>query len=136
MPVPCSEIVCVPALSEMVTLPVKVPTAVGLNVIEIVQLRPAATDVPHVSVSAKLALTALPEIESAAVPPFVSWTLLVALLAVTATEPNVCDVAESVTLCAFAPGAAMPKSRIRIENPTATRNRLFTFINASLSSGN
>src|SRR5579864_3794733 len=51
-PVPARDTVCgLPvALSVMVMVPVCVPVAVGVNVTLIVQLPPAAADVPHVFV--------------------------------------------------------------------------------------
>ena len=41
------------ALSAMLTAPVRVPVAVGVNVTLMVQEAPAATELPQVSVSAK-----------------------------------------------------------------------------------
>jgi hypothetical protein len=41
------------ALSEMLTAAVRVPVAVGVNVMLIVQLPPAATELPQVFVSEK-----------------------------------------------------------------------------------
>jgi hypothetical protein len=54
VPVPVRLIVCgLPdALSVMVTVPVRVPVAVGLKVTLILQFPPAATEVPHVFVCA------------------------------------------------------------------------------------
>ena len=54
VPVPESAMVCglLLALSEMVIAPVRSPTVVGVNVTLIVQLPPAATEVPQVLVSA------------------------------------------------------------------------------------
>jgi hypothetical protein len=54
VPVPVRLTVCgLPAaLSEMLTNAVRVPVAVGLNVTLIVQLPPAATELPQVLVSA------------------------------------------------------------------------------------
>jgi hypothetical protein len=53
-PVPVTLTVCgLPAaLSEMLTVAVRVPVTVGVNVTLIVQLPPAATELPHVLVSA------------------------------------------------------------------------------------
>lgn len=99
-PVPDNEIVCVPRLSVMVTEPVSVPVAVGTKVMEMVQFLPAATEVPQVLASVKLVLAAMLTFASAAVPLLVSLTDAVLLLALTATEPKVCDVAESVAVCA------------------------------------
>ena len=52
-PVPDKLDVCVPALSVTVSVPVRAPAAVGVNVTLIVQLEFAATVVPQLSVSAK-----------------------------------------------------------------------------------
>src|ERR1035437_3940002 len=51
------------ALSVIVTLPVRVPSAVGVKVTEMLQLPPAGTDVPQLLVSAKS-------------PPFAPVTLM------------------------------------------------------------
>ncbi len=53
-PVPDRLAVCVPALSFTVSVPVRVPTAVGVNVTLIVQLEFAASDVPQLSVSREI----------------------------------------------------------------------------------
>jgi len=54
-PVPVSEIVCglLEALSVSVSVPVRVPAAVGVNFTLIVQLAPAATELPQVPSPAK-----------------------------------------------------------------------------------
>lgn len=54
VPVPERLMVCglLPALSEMVIAPVNGPTVVGVNVTLIVQLPPAATELPQVLVCA------------------------------------------------------------------------------------
>lgn len=132
VPVPCNVIVCVPTVSVIVIAPVSTPIAVGLKVIEMVQFLPAATEVPQVFVSAKLALAAMLSIARAAVPPFVSLTELVPLVALTATEPKVCEVAESVTLWACALGTDIAKSNSAIpKNPIPERN--FENIKTSLA---
>jgi hypothetical protein len=50
IPVPFTAIVCglLPALSEMVTVPDAVPATVGVNVTVMLQVAPAAMEVPHV----------------------------------------------------------------------------------------
>ena len=53
VPVPVKLTVCVPTASMMVTVPVRVPTAVGVKVTLIVQLEFPASDEPQLSVSAK-----------------------------------------------------------------------------------
>lgn len=77
-PVPVSGIVCgLPAaLSVIVTAPVRVPVAVGLNATLIVQPAPAATELPQVPplANAKSPLTARLEIVSEALPELVSVT--------------------------------------------------------------
>ena len=83
VPVPVRLTVCgLPeALSVMLKVPVRVPDAVGVNVTLIVQLAPAATEPPHVSVSAKSALAAiLPVIVRAALPVLDSVTVCAALV--------------------------------------------------------
>ncbi len=130
-PVPVKEIVCVPTLSIIVTFPVSGPITVGVKVIDIVQLLPAAREtgkavVAQLFVAVKFVpvafvlLAPILSIVSAAVPPLVSLTELAPLVALTATDPKVCEVAESVTLWASALGdiaksnSAMPKSPKKI----------------------
>ena len=52
-PVPVSVTVCglVDALSVMVTAPFRVPVAVGVKVTEMVQVAPAASEVPQLLVA-------------------------------------------------------------------------------------
>jgi hypothetical protein len=108
----------------MVIAPVSVPGAVGVKVIEMVQFLPAATELPQVFVSAKFALAAILTGESAVVPLFVSRTEAVPLVALTATEPKVCDVAESVAVWAWALGTDIAKSRMAMTNgPINTADR-------------
>jgi len=138
-PVPCNVIVCVPTLSVMVIAPVSTPVVVGVKVIEMVQLLPASKvpgvpEVRQVFVSAKLVLAAILSIVSAAVPPLVSLTELVPLVALTATEPKVCDVAESVTLWACALGTDTAKSnRAMPRTPKKIVDRCFDIIKTSLA---
>ncbi len=83
VPVPVRLTVCgLPeALSVMLKVPVRVPDAVGVNVTLMVQLAPAATEPPQVSVSAKSPLAAiLPVIVRAALPLLDSVTVCAALV--------------------------------------------------------
>ena len=57
-------------MSAMVTAPVRGPVAVGVKVTEMVQLAPAAKEVPHVFVSPKSPLAAMLLMLRAAVPLF------------------------------------------------------------------
>jgi hypothetical protein len=63
------------ALSVMVTVPVRLPAAVGVNVTEMVQFAPAATLVPQVWVCAKSPDIAIEVTVKAVVPEFVSVTV-------------------------------------------------------------
>jgi len=101
-PVPCRDIESVLGIpsSTMVTVPAKVPSAVGANVIEIVQLLLAATDVPQVFVSVKPGVAVILITLTAAVLRFVSRTFVV-LDALTATDPKLWEVDDNVTVCAW-----------------------------------
>lgn len=81
LPVPVSLTVCgLPlALSVMVMEPVRVPVAVGVNVTLIVQGAFGANELGH-ELDLKSPLVAMPEIESVAVPVFVSVTFCEALV--------------------------------------------------------
>jgi hypothetical protein len=59
------------ALSLIVTVPVRLPVAVGLKVTLMVQLPPAATELPQLSVSAKSPLTAMLVMAKLMVPALV-----------------------------------------------------------------
>ena len=59
------------ALSLIVTVPVRVPAAVGLKVTLMAQLPPAATELPQLSVSAKSPLTAMLVMARLTVPALV-----------------------------------------------------------------
>lgn len=76
-PVPVRLTVCepVPALSVIVTAPVRVPAAVGVKVTLIEQMLPAAIVPGQVSVSAKSPLAAMPVTVRSAVPVFVNDTV-------------------------------------------------------------
>jgi len=71
------------ALSETVTLPVKVPPAAGVKVIEMIQLAPALTLAPQVLVWAKSPLTIKPVMLSGPSPVLVRVTLCSALVVLT-----------------------------------------------------
>ena len=75
--VPDRLTVCVPlpALSVMVSVPLRVPVAVGLNVTAIPQFAPAAIKLPQLFVCEKLPLVATLEMVSGAVPAFESVTV-------------------------------------------------------------
>ena len=74
MPVPDKLTVCVfgEELSAIVSVPVRLPPAVGLKVTVMKQLEPAAKLEPQVFVWAKSPLAEIPEIVRAALPPLVS----------------------------------------------------------------
>jgi hypothetical protein len=81
-PVPFWLMVCgdPAALSAMLTAPVRVPLAVGVNVTPMVQEAPAATELPQVLVSAKSPLAEMLVMLSVPVPVLVSvedWGALV-----------------------------------------------------------
>ena len=71
------------ALSVTVMVPGWLPVAVGVNVTLIVQFPPAATELPHVLVSAYCVLAAMLVTLSAAVPVLVSVTVCAALVVFT-----------------------------------------------------
>src|SRR5512135_203946 len=81
----------------MVSAPFRWPTAPGVNVTLIVQLPPVFTDAPHVLVCANSPDAAIPEIESAPVPVFVSVTVCGALVVWTGSPANVKLVGASAT---------------------------------------
>ena len=90
-PVPVNATVCgLPdASSLIVSVPVIVPDAFGVNVTLIVQLALAATEVPQLLVSAKLVLTAIPVIFKVESPGLDRVTLCAALVELTAWSPKV-----------------------------------------------
>ena len=99
-PVPLKATVCgePPALSVIVSVPERAPAAVGVKVIEIVQLAPIARLLPQVLISEKSPETAIAPSVSAAVPELVRITVCTALVV-----PIVCDgkvrlVGESVAV--------------------------------------
>jgi len=82
MPVPVRFMVCElsAALSVIVTAPVRVPVAVGVNLTLIWQLDPAASGDLHVVVREKAPLVAMLVIFSAAVPVLARVTVCAALV--------------------------------------------------------
>jgi hypothetical protein len=102
VPVPVSETICVPAPSLMTTVPVRVPAAVGVNVIVSVHVPFAAIglDEEHVSVSAKSPLTVTLLMLRALLPLFVKVTDCELLVVFTVSLPNVRLVGDRL-----APGA-------------------------------
>src|SRR5437016_14500472 len=99
-PVPVMLMVCgLPAmLSVIVTAPVRMPVAVGVNVTLMVQLAPAATDVPQVLVCMKSPLATMLVTLSAAFPVLFSVTDCAALVVPTSWFANVRLVGERLTL--------------------------------------
>jgi len=99
VPVPFRLTMCgLPAASSViVTAPVRIPVAVGVNLTLILQLDPAVSDEPHVVVSEKSPLTAMLVIFSAAVPVFFNVTLCDALVVPTLREPKLKLVGERLT---------------------------------------
>ena len=81
-PVPLRLTICgLPAaLSVTLKLPVRVPDAVGVNVILMLQFPPGASEAPHVLVAAKSPLATMLVIVSAALPVFDSVTVCAALV--------------------------------------------------------
>src|SRR5436305_136269 len=82
VPAPESVTLCgLPAaLSVIVTAPVRVPVAVGVNVRLMAQFAPAASDVPQVVVCAKSPMAAMPVMVRAVLPVFESVTVCAALV--------------------------------------------------------
>ena len=80
-PVPVKPTVCglLGALSAIESVPVRWPAAVGVNVTAIVQLAPAATELPQALVCAKSPDAVTPEMVNDALPVFVSVTVCAAL---------------------------------------------------------
>jgi hypothetical protein len=105
-PPPLRDTVCgeLPALSVIVTVPVRVPAAVGVKVTEIVQLAPAATPVPQLCVSAKSPEAAIDAIVRGALPELVSFTVWAALVVPSVCEAKVRPVGERVTTGAVTTG--------------------------------
>src|SRR5690242_11434717 len=90
VPVPERVIVCglLAALSEMVIAPVCSPAVVGVNVTLIVQLAPAATEMPQLFVCANCPLETILVMLSDAVPVFLSVTDFAALVVFTRWPPK------------------------------------------------
>jgi hypothetical protein len=90
-PVPLSEVFCgLPAASSVaLSVPVRVPPAVGVNVTLIVQFVPGARVAPQLFVSAKSPLAVMLEMLSTAFPEFVNLTSCAGLVVPGARLPNV-----------------------------------------------
>jgi hypothetical protein len=90
------------ALSVKVMAAVRLPTADGVNPTVIVQLLPAASELPQVFVSGKsealAPVTAMLDIAKAAVPLFVTVTTCVAVLVPTVWLPKAKRLADSPTV--------------------------------------
>ena len=84
------------ALSATVSVPVRCPVVVGVNVTAIEQLAPAATELPHALVCAKSPETVMPVTASAVVPALPSVTVCGALVVCTVWLLNARLVVESV----------------------------------------
>lgn len=102
VPVPVRLTVCgLPlALSVMVIEPVRVPVAVGVNVTLIVQGVLAARELGH-ELEAKSPLITMLEMESVAVPVFVSVTVCDALVVFSNWLPKIRPVGDRVTAGLF-----------------------------------
>lgn len=85
------------ALSVSVTVPARVPTAVGVNFTLIWQLDPAASDDLQVVVREKLALATMLAILSAPVPVLVTVTVCAVLVVPTVCAANVKLVVDRLT---------------------------------------
>jgi hypothetical protein len=94
--VPLRETFCAPLERLIVSVPVRVPAAVGENVTVIVQLFPAAIDDVQVVVAAKSPLVVTPLFVTAAVPLFLTVTVMPALVVPVACCGNVRLVGETV----------------------------------------
>ena len=104
-PVPVNVMVWVPgeALSVITMLPVAAPRVAGVKVTVMSHLVPGATEVPQLSVSAKLPLaTILAMLTAIVLLLLLSLTVLLALVDPTPTEPNESEVVERVTTWACA----------------------------------
>jgi ABC-type transport system involved in cytochrome c biogenesis permease subunit len=97
--VPESEIVCglPPASSVIVNVPALAPLVVRVKVTLIAHWTAAATEAPHVSVSEKSLLTAMPVIFKMSLPVFFSVSVWAALLVPTIWLPNARLVEERLT---------------------------------------
>src|SRR6267378_6356778 len=113
-PVPVNGTVCglPPALSVIVSVPVRAPTAVGANVTLIMQFAPAAREagsVPHVFVSTKSPEAATVLIVNVLVPVFVRVTVFAALVVV-----SNCPLKDRLVGASPTPGAAADPVPLRL----------------------
>jgi hypothetical protein len=104
LPVPVRFSVCgeFDAVSVIVSVPVRVPTLVGVNVTLAVQLPPPASVLPHVLVSAKSPVVAN-EIVVDSPPVFFTVTTLAALVVPSVCAANVSVVGVAVTITGAVP---------------------------------
>jgi hypothetical protein len=105
VPTPLSETLCVPTLSTMDRVPVRVPAAEGRNATEIVHEAPAARDPPQVCVWKKSPLAEMLLMLSEAFPVFDSLTDWEALVVPFRWLPKVREDGDTF---AVATGAATP----------------------------
>lgn len=99
-PVPARETVCDPVERLMVSVPVAVPTVVGVKVTVTVQDLPARIVAVHVEVSAKLPVADAPVYETEVVPVFVIVTFCPALLTLSTCGGKRIAAGDTVTTCA------------------------------------
>jgi len=99
LPVPDKDTVCglLEPLSEMESVPVRAPAAVGLKTTSIWQLFPGANVAPQVvDFSPKLALTVMLEISRVTLPPLLSVAAFAALVASTMVAANARELGETL----------------------------------------
>jgi hypothetical protein len=109
------------ALSTMVTEPLKGPDVSGRKVTEIVQVAPAANEVPQVWVWTKLPATAIDVIPNGPVPALRSVTIFAALVVLMSWTAKDSDAGERFTTPAETP---VPLSAIRCGLPLALSVRV------------
>jgi hypothetical protein len=127
LPVPLNETLCgLPAaLSEIESVPTRVPAAVGVNVTAIVQFAPGARTAPQVFVWAKLLSPTTFLISSGAAPELISVIDRGALAPPTNSVPNVNVDAERETWGEPACIEALPQPQSRMHPRSATRRHRF-----------
>lgn len=100
------------ALSVNVSVPVRVPATMGVNVTAIVHLAPIATLMPQVSVCAKSPEVAIVVTAKAAVPELVKVNVWAELVVLSVCQAKVRLVAESVAVGTWACPVAVPLREI------------------------
>ena len=125
VPVPPSAMLCGEpvALSVTVSVALKLAAEAGVNVTEIVQLAPAASEAPQVLVWAKSATfvpeTAMPVIAKAALPVLVSVALCAALVvpvvAVNVSDGGVSEATGAGTTTAVTVTVFVPVAEVKVE---------------------